>query len=58
MSGAGAPEWVIREDAGQPVLAALYLRQMLGIRAADELPALRGIPPVPPMAARTEVSKA
>jgi len=57
MSGAGAPEWVIREDAGQPVLAALYLRQMLGIRSPDELPALRGIPPVPPMAARTEAEQ-
>ena len=45
MGGAGAPEWVIREDAGQPVLLALYLRQVLGIRSPDELPHLRGIPP-------------
>ncbi|MEZ3161400.1 zinc-binding alcohol dehydrogenase [Microbacterium sp. BWT-B31] len=44
MGGAGAPEWVIREDAGQPILLALYLRQVLGIRSPDELPSLRGIP--------------
>lgn len=40
---AGAPEWLVREDAGQPVLLALYLRQVLGIRSPDELPHLRGI---------------
>jgi len=40
----GAPEWVIREDAGQPVILALYLRQVLGIRSPEELPQLRGIP--------------
>jgi hypothetical protein len=45
MGGAGAPEWLIREDASQPVLLALYLRQVLGIRSPDELPHLRGIPP-------------
>jgi hypothetical protein len=45
MGGAGTPEWLIREDAGQPVLLALYLRQVLGIRSPDELPHLRGIPP-------------
>lgn len=45
MGGTGAPEWVIREDAGLPVLVALYLRQVLGVRAPDELPHLRGIPP-------------
>lgn len=45
MGGAGTPEWLVREDAGQPVLLALYLRQVLGLRAADELPHLRGIPP-------------
>ncbi|WP_438354588.1 zinc-binding alcohol dehydrogenase [Microbacterium sp. CJ88] len=44
MVGAGAPEWVIREDAAQPVLLALHLRQVLGIRSPDELPQLRGIP--------------
>ncbi|GAA0489656.1 hypothetical protein GCM10010461_02230 [Microbacterium aurantiacum] len=47
MGAAGAPEWLIREDAGQPVLLALYLRQVLGIRSPDELPHLRGIPPRP-----------
>ncbi len=36
---------MIREDASQPVLLALYLRQVLGIRFPDELPHLRGIPP-------------
>jgi hypothetical protein len=41
----GTPEWVIREDAGQPVILALYLRQVLGIRSPDELPQLRGITP-------------
>ena len=45
MGGTGAPEWLIREDASQPVLLALYLRQVLGIRSPDELPHLRGIPP-------------
>jgi hypothetical protein len=45
MGGAGAPEWLIREDASQPVLLALYLRQVLGVRSPDELPYLRGIPP-------------
>ncbi|MFV0320703.1 MAG: zinc-binding alcohol dehydrogenase [Microbacterium sp.] len=41
----GTPEWVIREDAAQPVILALYLRHVLGIRSPDELPPLRGIPP-------------
>ncbi|MFB8388152.1 zinc-binding alcohol dehydrogenase [Microbacterium sp. NPDC055910] len=45
MGGAGTPEWLVREDAGEAVLVALYLRQMLGIRYPDELPPLRGIPP-------------
>lgn len=45
MGGTGAPQWLIREDASQPVLLALYLRQVLGIRSPDELPHLRGIPP-------------
>ena len=43
MGSGGAPEWVIREDASQPVLLALYLRQVLGIRSPDELPHLRGV---------------
>lgn len=41
---AGGPEWVVREDAGLPVLVALYLRQVLGIRYPEELPHLRGVP--------------
>ena len=45
MASRGAPEWLIREDAAQPVLLALYLRQVLGIRSPDELPHLRGIAP-------------
>src|SRR6187200_2343006 len=45
MGSTGAPEWLIREDAAQPVLLALYLRQVLGIRSPDELPHLRGIAP-------------
>ncbi len=45
MRDGNGPEWVIREDAGQPVLVALYLRQALGIRSPDELPHLRGAPP-------------
>jgi hypothetical protein len=43
MHTAGRPEWLIREDASQPVLLALYLRQMLGLRAPEELPSLRGV---------------
>jgi len=45
---AGQPEWVIREDAAAPVLVALYLRQVLGIRSPEELPSLRRVPPAPP----------
>ncbi|HAN23278.1 MAG: zinc-binding alcohol dehydrogenase [Microbacterium sp.] len=41
---AGDAQWVVREDAGRPVLLALYLRQVLGLRSPDELPVLRGIP--------------
>src|SRR5690606_20911890 len=33
------PQWLIREDAGTSVLVALALRQLLGIRAPDDLPA-------------------
>ncbi|MFJ4037155.1 zinc-binding alcohol dehydrogenase [Microbacterium sp. NPDC090007] len=40
----GQPEWVIREDAAQPVLVALYLRQLIGIRSPEELPSLRRVP--------------
>jgi hypothetical protein len=45
MREGSGPEWVIREDAGQPVLLALYLRQAIGIRSPEELPHLRGVPP-------------
>lgn len=38
------PQWLIREDASVPVLVALALRQSLGIRAPEELPALRDLP--------------
>jgi len=41
---AGAPEWVVREDASPSVLAALAVRQLLGIRSPDELPPLRNLP--------------
>jgi hypothetical protein len=45
MAGGSGPEWVVREDAGLPVLIALYLRHTLGLRSPEELPPLRGIPP-------------
>lgn len=45
MAAAGTPEWIVREDASLPVLVALYVRQVLGIRFPEELPHLRGIPP-------------
>ncbi|WP_029145022.1 hypothetical protein [Microbacterium luticocti] len=45
MAGVAGPEWTIREDASHPVLLALCLRQLVGIRAPSELPHLRGIPP-------------
>lgn len=45
MNAAGGPEWVVREDAGLPVLIALYLRQALGIRFPEELPHLRRLAP-------------
>ncbi len=48
MHSAGRPEWLIREDASQPVLLALYLRQMLGLRSPEELPSLRGAPTARP----------
>ncbi len=40
----GQPEWMIREDAAQPVLLALYLRQVIGVRSPEELPTLRRVP--------------
>lgn len=48
MNAAGGPEWAVREDAGLPVLIALYLRQVLGIRSPDELPHLRHVPAATP----------
>lgn len=44
---AGGPEWVVREDAGVPVVVALYLRQVLGIRFPEELPHLRAVSAAP-----------
>ncbi|KAA9134602.1 zinc-binding alcohol dehydrogenase [Microbacterium caowuchunii] len=49
MPGSGGPQWLVREDASPAVLAALYLRQALGIRSPEELPSLRGIPPADPL---------
>jgi len=37
------PQWLIREDAGTSVLVALAIRQLLGIRTPEDLPALRGL---------------
>lgn len=53
----GQPEWVIREDAAQSVLVALYLRQVLGIRSPEELPALRRVPP-PMITSETDAAHA
>lgn len=53
----GQPEWVIREDAAQPVLVALYLRQVIGIRSPEELPSLRRVPP-PPLSERADAAHA
>jgi hypothetical protein len=50
MRGGSGPEWVVREDSGQPVLLALFLRHAVGIRFPDELPPLRGLPPRTPVA--------
>ncbi|WP_298039173.1 zinc-binding alcohol dehydrogenase [uncultured Microbacterium sp.] len=41
---ADKPQWLIREDAGVPVLVALALRQKLGIREPSGLPTLRDLP--------------
>jgi len=38
------PQWLVREEAGIPVLVALALRQRLGIRIPEELPTLRDHP--------------
>lgn len=37
------PQWLIREDASVSVLVALALRQLLGIRVPEDLPALRDL---------------
>ncbi|MGF2949163.1 zinc-binding alcohol dehydrogenase [Microbacterium alcoholitolerans] len=42
------PQWLIREDAGTSVLVALAVRQLIGIRAPDDLPSLRGLEVRPP----------
>jgi len=47
MAGVDGPEWRISEEAGEAVVLALYLRQVLGLRSPDDLPYLRGIPPRP-----------
>lgn len=39
------PGWVISESADRSVLVALCLRQLIGVRAPDALPQLRGIAP-------------
>jgi hypothetical protein len=41
---ADKPQWLIREDASVSVLVALALRQTLGIRTPEDLPALRDLP--------------
>lgn len=48
---ADKPQWLIREDASVPVLVALALRQALGIRSPEDLPALRELPVRAPDAA-------
>ncbi len=45
------PQWLIREDASVSVLVALALRQTLGIRTPEDLPALRDLPVRAPDAA-------
>ncbi|MGB4137508.1 MAG: zinc-binding alcohol dehydrogenase [Microbacterium sp.] len=50
------PQWLIREDAGTPVLIALALRQLLGVRAPDDLPSLRGLDVRAPDAAEADAA--
>ena len=45
---ADKPQWLVREDAGVPVLVALALRQDLGIREPADLPPLRDRAPRAP----------
>jgi hypothetical protein len=42
------PKWLVREEAGVPVLVALALRQRLGIRIPADLPRLRDHPSAAP----------
>lgn len=59
MMSAQGPDWRIREETSEPVLLALYLRQVLVLRAPEDLPYLRGIPPLDPrMTARSERAQA
>jgi hypothetical protein len=43
MQAGATPSWVIRENAGQAVLLALYLREVLAIASPAELPRLRDV---------------
>lgn len=54
MTGDHGPQWRISEEAGVPVLLALYVRQALGLRSPEELPYLRGAPAVPVERAESE----
>lgn len=44
MGDADDPQWVIKEEATQAVIVALYVRQALGIRGQHDLPTLRSAP--------------
>ena len=44
MSDDAQSRWVIREEASQAIIIALYVRQALGIRGQHELPTLRNAP--------------
>lgn len=48
---ADKPQWLIREDASVPVVIALALRQILGLRLPEDLPSLRDLPMRAPDAA-------
>lgn len=48
MNAGGTPEWLVREDSAPSALVALHVRQVLGIRSPDELPALRDVARVAP----------
>lgn len=40
---ADKPQWLIREDASVPVLVALALRQLIGVRSPVDLPSMRDL---------------